>query len=266
MKKNNCKMIVMDLDGTLLDKSRKISLNTKKYLTLLKSKGYIIVIATGRIYASALRATDEAEFSNYVITDTGACIYDMKNFNPIFEKTIPKDMARKILDYYNDDFCFIDVCDKDVIYKYADENNEFVKSIRDKEYIFESCKKIFHITITMKTNDAVILLYKQLIREFPDLEVIIMQDSFAEKIWIDIMTKSCSKYNAIKTLTEYLNINIRDVIAFGDGLNDIEMLEKCGKGVALQNALDEVKKVADDITIYDHDNEGVMHYLKNYLK
>lgn len=262
------KMIVVDLDGTILDKSRKISFNTKKYLSFLKSKGYIVVIATGRIYASALKATDGAEFSNYVITDTGACIYNMEDSNLIFEKTIPKDMARKILDYYNDDFRFIDICDKNNYYKYTDENgsNEIINSIKDKEHILENCKDIFHITIVMKNDEFVMPLYRQLISVFPNLEVIIMQDSFAEKIWIELIPKNCSKYNAIKKLTDYLNINIKDVIAFGDGLNDIEMLEKCGKGVALQNALDEVKKVADDITIYDHNNDGVIHYLENYVK
>ena len=54
-------------------------------------------------------------------------------------------------------------------------------------------------------------------------------------------------------------------MAFGDGLNDIEMLQKCGCGVALSNALPEVKKVANDLTIYDHNNDGVIEYLKEHL-
>lgn len=262
------KMIVVDLDGTILDKSRNISLKTKEYLKFLKNKGYIIVIATGRIYAAALKVTDEAEFSDYIITDTGSCIYNMKDRSQIFKKTIPEYLARKIIDYYNDDYRYIDICGKNKIYKYTDENenNEIVKSIKDKDYIFDNYKDIYSINIAMKTNNSVLILYKQLIKEFSDLEVGIMQDSFSERIWINIMPKGCSKYSAIQRLTEYLDISTNDVIAFGDGLNDIEMLEKCGRGVALHNALDKVKEKADDITKYDHNNDGVIRYLEDYLK
>jgi len=77
-------MIVVDLDGTVLNENKKISDNTKNYLKKLKDKGYIIVIATGRIYASALNVTDYANFSNYIISDTGACIYNRLNSKAIF--------------------------------------------------------------------------------------------------------------------------------------------------------------------------------------
>ena len=95
---------------------------------------------------------------------------------------------------------------------------------------------------------------------------IIMQHSFSNKKWIEIFPKECSKYNSIKLLSEYLNISNDDVIAFGDGLNDIEMIKNCGCGVALNNALDEVKKESDDITEYDNDNDGVVNYLMNKIK
>lgn len=81
------KMIIFDLDGTLLNDKRRISDKTKEYLSILKSKGYIITIATGRIYASALNATDGAEFANYVISDTGSCAYNTLNGNSIFKNT-----------------------------------------------------------------------------------------------------------------------------------------------------------------------------------
>lgn len=82
-------MIVVDLDGTILNKDMQVSINTKKYLQFLKNKGYIITIATGRIYASALRVTEGAEFANFIISDTGSCIYDISNDSIIFKKSIP---------------------------------------------------------------------------------------------------------------------------------------------------------------------------------
>ena len=76
---NAKKMIVMDLDGTLLNKESRVTENTKKYLYNLNQKGYIMVIATGRILKSALIATDGAEFANYIVTDAGAAVYKKEN-------------------------------------------------------------------------------------------------------------------------------------------------------------------------------------------
>lgn len=261
------KMIVVDLDGTILDENRKVSENTKQYLLKLKKIGYIITIATGRIYSSALKATDGAEFANYVISDTGTCAYRTSDAESIFKNIINRETANKFFKYYNDECRYIDICDKNVIYKYSDEieNSSVVKTIKDKDYILDTCKDISHISIAMKSNDAVIELYNKLIIDIPELDIIVMQDSFSDRKWIETMPKGCSKYNGIKELADYLNINNEEIIAFGDGLNDVEMLEKCGHSVALQNALPEVKSVADEITLYDRNHDGVINYLKEYL-
>ena len=81
-------MIVLDLDGTLLNNKGKVSGRSRKYLKRLKNMGYIIVIATGRIYESINCAIDGFDFVNYVITDTGATCYDVCNDNTIFNNPI----------------------------------------------------------------------------------------------------------------------------------------------------------------------------------
>ncbi len=260
-------MIVMDLDGTILKKDGKVSETTKTYLKKLKNKGYVIVIATGRIYASSLYATDGAEFANYIITDTGTCCYDLSTSKEIFINTIDKSIAAKIFKYYNNNCCYIKVCDKNIIYKYSDEIDEYfcIRTTKDFNYILNNCEFISHISIGMKNNYEVNNVYKILKEDIEELEIVILQDSFSNRKWIEIMPKGCSKYNAIKILSKYLNINNDEIIAFGDSLNDIEMLKKCGHGVAVKNALEEVKDVADEVTIYDHDNDGVIKYLREYL-
>lgn len=261
------KMIVVDLDGTLLNEHGKTSYDTKNYLTKLKNNGYIVTIATGRIYASALNATDGAEFANYIISDTGTCVYDISKGIPIFKKLIKKETAEKIFKYYNENCRHIYICDKKTFYKYSDEieNSSVVKTIKDKDTILNNCEDISHISIAMKNNDNVMKLYEELLIDIPEVDIIVMQDSFSDRKWIEIMPKDCSKYNAIKLLSDYLNIDNDKIIAFGDGLNDVEMLEKCGHGVALQNALPEVKKIADEITNYDNKHDGVIRYLMEYL-
>lgn len=261
------KMIVTDLDGTLLNENSKVSNETKLYLKELKNMGYVIVIATGRIYASALKATDGAGFANYLITDTGSSIYDMSSLQPVYKNNIDKKIVEKLLDYYNDNFRYIYICDKNNIYKYSDdvENNNIVKTTKDKNFILKSATDISHISIAMKNNDEVIKLYYKLLDDIKEVDFNIMQDSFAERKWIEISAKNISKYNAISSLANLLHIDNSEIIAFGDGLNDIDMLEKCGQGIAMKNALIEVKIIANDITSDDNNHDGVINYLKENL-
>ena len=97
-------MIVVDLDGTLLNINQECSLKTRKYLKRLKDLGYIIVIATGRVLGDAVEVTNGAEFANYVIASTGSVIYDMDNAKVIMKKNINLDIVRKICSNcdYND--------------------------------------------------------------------------------------------------------------------------------------------------------------------
>lgn len=260
------KMIVTDLDGTLLNKNEKVSEESKKYLKKLKDMGYIIVIATGRIYASALKATDGAEFANFLITDAGACLYDLSNSKTIFKNGIDKKTVKKLLSYYNNNFRYITICCKNNMYKYSDEieNSNIIKTIKDEEFILNNAEDVFHIPIAMKNNEGVIKLYHRLLNDIKEIDFDIMQDSFSDKKWIVASAKNVSKYNTINYLSSSLNIDNKDIICFGDGLNDIDMLENfCG--VAMQNALTDVKNVAHDVTTYDNNHDGVINYLKEHL-
>lgn len=261
------KMIVVDLDGTILNKDRKMSESTKKYLKKLKNNGYIITIATGRTLSSAIRITDGAEFADYIITDNGTCTYKASSQQLIFGNFIEKNVASLFFDYYNDDCRYIDFCDSDKIYKYSDEpcyDRNFIFT-KDKKYIMNNCGDISRITMVMRSNDLVLKLYNNLINRFKQLEIVVMKDSLSDEKWIDVMPNNSSKYNMISKLTNYLGIKLDEVMAFGDGINDVELIKNCGYGVALLNALEEVKEVADDVTQLDHNNDGVINYLMEYL-
>lgn len=260
-------MIVLDLDGTLLNSEVKVSERSKSYLKKLKDMGYIVVIATGRIYESINYVINGFDYVNYVITDTGASCYDTSDNHTIFNNPIELETAKKFKRFYNDNCMFIDVCDKHTIYKYSDiyEDYYFINTTKDWNYIFNNCKEISHISVSMKTNEQVMELYNNLKEDIPELDINIMQDSFSDRKWIETIKKGCTKYKAIEELASYLNIDNDEIISFGDGLNDIEMLKKCGIGVALNNALPEVKESANFITSYDHNHDGVIEFLKEYL-
>ena len=261
-------MLVFDMDGTLLNNDRNMPSENINYLNKLKKEGYIIAIATGRTVTSACYRLNNANCVNYIISDPGAKIYDLDSKKYIYNKYIPSNIASDLLNLYNDNFRYIDIC-SDGIYKkfslFLEENNKVVKTYKNKQELLNEIDKIDHIGMSFKDDKYVIEIYDYINKNFKDLDCIIMQDSFADDKWLEILPKGASKYNSINELANYLNISNGEIMAFGDGLNDIEMIEKCGIGVALANALDEVKSKANYITKKTNEELGVIDFLEEYL-
>lgn len=261
-------MMVFDLDGTLLDNNRDMPSENIEYLNKLKNNGYIIVIATGRTVKSAYNRLNNNNCVNYIISDTGAKIYNLDKKEIIYNKSISNDIASNILNLYDNNFRYIDICSNGKYYKYSlflEENSEVVKTYKDKNDLLDDINEIDHIGMSFKDDKYVFEIYDYINKNFNDLDCIIMQDSFADGKWLEILPKGSSKYNAINELAKYLNISNDEIMAFGDGLNDIEMIEKCGIGVAMANALDEVKSKANYITKKTNEELGVIDFLDNYL-
>lgn len=263
------KMLVFDLDGTLLSNDDMISLKTRDYLKMKKNEGYKIVVATGRVKNSAITVTRGGDCVDIFINDTGALIYDNNLNKELFVKHLSKDFVSYVLNLYDKEkIKYIDVCDHDYIYKLTNkpEDNPVIINVGSKEEILENVGDIIHVGIDAYDNDVAIVLYNELKNKFPELTVILMQDSFASRKWIEIMPQWCTKINAINIVAEYYNIRNEDIICFGDGLNDIDMLKNVGVGVAMANALNEVKEVADLVTDKTNTEDGIVDFLENYLK
>ena len=261
------KMIVVDLDGTLLNINKGCSNRTKKYLKKLKDLGYIIVIATGRVLRSAVSVTDGAEFANYVIACSGAVIYDMDNSRIVDAEVLPKDTVKSICDNYNkEEMQSLNLSDLFYHNRYMESENHvaaFERRIGNIETFLDKADDIYNITMHVHDNKYIKKYCDML--EDKNLEILVMQDSYSDKQCIEIFNKGVSKYVGINKVMELEDISNDNVIAFGDGLNDVDMIKLSGTGVAMGNALNSVKKVSDYITI-SHNNDGVVYFLKLYLK
>lgn len=268
---NTKKMIVMDLDGTLLNGEGKVTPKTKDYLKRLKQNGNVIVIATGRILRSALIATDGAVFANYIVANAGAAVYINKNneWKKIYADLIPRKTAEDIISMYDDEkFVYIDICSKDYIDMYATKyfsKSIVIRNYNEKSKLLENIDEIIHISAGFAKNEFV-KEYKEIFGEkYPELDIKIMQDSFDDVKWLEISNKGVEKYKGIHKISQIENIDNIDIIAFGDGLNDVDMIEKCGIGVAMKNALSEVKEKANFITYKSNLEDGIIDFLEKYL-
>ena len=258
----NKKLIALDLDGTLLNSDGIVSEATKVHLQKLKEDGNIITIATGRILNRALVGTDGAEFANYIVSDAGAAVFKNDGINKEWEEVyahrLSKEIVKNISSYYDKDkFMTINICDRNKIHHYDQTVNitEFLENINE----------IIHVSVTFINNEFVEKYLKIYTEKFPNLKVEVMQDSFGEVKWLEIAQKDVEKYKGITEIAKLEGISNENIIAFGDGLNDVDMLKKCGVGVAMKNALPEVKEQADYITSRTNNENGVVEFLKEYL-
>ena len=261
----NKKMIVVDLDVTLLNINQGCSRKAKKYLKQLKDLGYIIVIATGRTLKSAMDSTDGADFANYIIASTGAVLYDRDNFKILMKRSIDIDDVKNICASYNEDVKYIEFGDLYYYHKYMYDgkfNMSVDKKVNDIDEFLDNCEDIFHITFKVRDNCLINKYYDLLNRD--SLSILVMQDSFSDEKCLEIFGNGTSKYNAINEVMNRENITSEDVISFGDGLNDVDMIRMCGIGVAMGNALEEVKAVSNYVTV-SHNDDGVIYFLKKYL-
>ena len=175
------KMIVTDLDGTLLNEKSKVSRYTRKQLKRYKDEGIIITIATGRIYSMAVDALKNLKYVDYIITDNGACVYDIKGKKYIYSNYISRDIVKNIYDMFNDRIKYINFCDKNYVFKYIEEkcdNFKRLKLINSYKKLESKAKDITHITIKTKVNEEIFDVVKEIRENYPTLEPIIMQDSF----------------------------------------------------------------------------------------
>ena len=252
------KIIVLDLDGTILKKDKTMSENTINTLLQAKKEGNMILFATARPQRDTFKYIPEFLRGNPVICNNGAIIVSSKNFEVIYRKTIKRGDVLKIIDIiesYNYKNITIEVNDN--MYSNFDTTPFFGNSkneIRDlRKMVYENADKV--IICEEKTIDEKIL------KQFPSTVKGMLTDS---KTLCQIINSSASKWNALINIARKLGVDNRNIIAFGDDVNDFDMIENAGIGVAMGNAENEIKNVADYITD-TNENDGVAKFLKENI-
>ena len=255
------RVVFSDFDGTMLNyKKDKFSMDSYQLgvLKRLKDEGIKFCIVTGRGRAFFELFPDLLEIVDYVIASNGACIYDVSNKKYIYNKKISDSSLDSLIRYALDnDYMFLLNCldngyncgsfGKGNVYEYNenidDDCEQFVLSF-DKEKYDEVIEFVNNIGDIVINNSGV----------KPD------------RIFFDINDKDVSKGNSIKWLCDYLDVSLKNCIAFGDGINDISMFEVVGKSVAVGNGNEEVKRIADVVVESCHE-DGMYKYIeKNILK
>jgi len=251
------KMIVCDLDSTLLRTDGTFSQRTLATWEKCRSMGILLAFATARPKMAVQRLVDAAK-PDIIITDGGALV--RMNDEVIHRAILPKEVVDKI---------FYILCNSEhvgSITASTDDGHLTDHPITPEEepiavdYILidtDFSKPVSHdiYKISPQIFDNAVV---EEITALPNIAYM----PFAGQTWGTFTLADVSKWHAVQKVAEHLKISIVDIVAFGDDFSDIEMLRGCGIGVAVDNAIPEVKAVADEIC-ESNDDDGVAKWLED---
>lgn len=250
------RLILLDLDGTLLRSDQSISDFTMQAINRCKAAGAQIGISTARGESNAKQYIAKIE-PDVVISSGGALVrykgqmIYQSAFSALETKTII-DTAMRLTEHQ----CEITVDTVSGHYwNYKADPHVISPDWGDVIYTDYQNFSKESLKISVELSDE--LLAQEIASSVSNCDFA----RFSDVNWYKFTTQSATKSKAINSVADTLEIKIDEMIAFGDDFVDIEMLKICGKGVAMGNAIDEVKSIADDITD-SNDNDGVAKYLQ----
>lgn len=263
------KAIFLDLDGTLLDDDKNISEENKKAIDLAENMGVSVCLCSGRQKEFVKKIKEKAGInSQYLISSNGCEIYDFKNKEVLFTSNLENSLSKNLYEYCEEKGYLIRI---DTVYgRYINNMKyEYSGELELSESIdkFLNENNVIQITVCAKTEKEIddVIDYIEALEENIKIENRYKTGNSDWSLWaINIINRNASKGNAIYGLCKYLKINIEDVIAMGDDLNDISMIKEAGLGVAMGNALPEVKQIADEITKTNNEN-GVAEIINSKI-
>lgn len=253
LQKNEIEIAFFDIDGTLIDFDKEgISEKTKEALNRLKKNNILIVLATGRAPVT-LPEFDGVEFDAF-LTFNGSFCYNKKE--TIFSKPIPQEDVKQIIENATELNRPVSVATKKRVAangrdKDLEDYYTIVKLQLDVAEDFREVIKedVYQIMVGSQKEE-----YSSLMKEAPNAQI----TAWWERA-VDIIPKDSGKGNGVDKILDYYHLNRTQALAFGDGGNDIEMLQTVGTGVAMGNASEEVKISANEVC-KPVSEDGIYHY------
>jgi len=250
------KIVFFDIDGTLYDENKQLPETAKRALAILKENGVFVAIATGRAPFTFESLRKELDIDSFVCFNGQYVVFEKKVIykNPL--SIVEMERLVTFSQEHNYPIVFMDdEMMKGTALHHPQINNSIVDSLKlsypEMDLNFYKERDIYQALIFSEEKDD--MLYHG---SFPNLRFIRWHEYST-----DVLPAGGSKAEGIKRMVHQLGLQMKDVYAFGDGLNDIEMLKAVGTGIAMGNALEEVKEAADIVTT-SVEEDGIWNGLK----
>jgi len=266
------KLLALDLDGTLTKNDKTISPVTRDTLIHAQQQGLRIILASGRPTYGVAPLAEElrmSEFGGYLLSFNGGQIYDWKTKELLYSENLPHDVLPYLYECSKrrDDFAIFSYVDKEIVteaYEYPyvmrasfinkmpiSHVDNFLERIKDTP--LPKCMIVGEPEPLHKLELEMVEHLKGKIGVFR-----------SEPFFLELVPPTVDKAKCLAILLDKIGVGREELIACGDGFNDISMIEYAGLGVAMENAQDVVKKAADFIT-KSNEEDGVAYVVEKYF-
>ncbi|MBC1639328.1 HAD family phosphatase [Listeria welshimeri] len=273
--------IILDIDGTLLNDDKKISPETRKALITAQQNGVKLILASGRPTIGMHLYAEQLEMKKYhglLVSYNGAKVVDCQTKEELFNQTLTIAEGKAVLEHMKqfevkvmidkDDYmyvnnvydCYIHYKDEEInIIQYESRGGNF--KLCEKEDLAAFLDYRINKILTAGDPDYMQKNYQAMMAPFKNT----LNCVFTADFYFEFTAKNIDKAKALDTVLTPMGIHAENIIAFGDGHNDITMVKYAGTGIAMDNAVPELKAVANSITL-SNNKDGIAHVLNNFIK
>ena len=267
------KLIAIDMDGTLLNSKKELLEETKQYFKNFHNKNTetLLVLCTGRPETGIrpyLKDLGYLEENHYIISQNGANIYESQTGKRLMDAFVDSAAIQKWIELGKKHGISVMGAGVDYYYSFDEDPTEWMEF--DVKLVSGKLKRI-PTKESLNTDFYKILLMgdEEQLNEFETFIPQEWRDEFyvvrSQKYLVEVLTKGVNKAFGLEKLAQKLNIEPSEIAAIGDAANDIEMLEYAGLAIAMGNASEEVKAIADIVTD-TNENNGVIKAIDNLIQ
>ncbi len=263
------KLVVLDIDGTLLTSDKKITQKTIDTIKKASELGVKFIIASGRAPSGVMPVADNInlkDIGGYILSFNGGCCLNYKTGEYLYENFIPNKYLKDIYDFATRNNIPMLTYHKDTMYTPNDttkylELEANINNLKTKKTsnLLEEFTHDFPKVILTDEGHILEKFVEKAQDTLSDLEVF-----RSEPFFLEICPQGIHKATGIAKVIDILGIKQEEVMAIGDGFNDLTMIEYAGLGVAMANAQDKVKEASDFITL-SNDEDGVSHVIEKFI-
>ena len=288
------KLVAIDLDGTLLNSYGEVTEKTREIIKQATSNGIEVILASGRPISSVQDLANELNANHYIISGNGAIVYDMRKQEIVYDKFLTKEQILNIVKVCEENSIYYNIyTENDVLTKSLNYNTLFyhnenahkqeekrtnINIVSDVSNYVEKTDGERYLKVTVCDQSRVIFnsIIKKL-RDIPNIDVLDVEhmskkiiksgteEVLVEYCYTEITNKNVNKWEAIKYIIENEKIKPEEVIAIGDNINDKEMIENAGLGVAMGNSTQAIFEIADT-KVATNNEDGVYEVFEKYIK
>jgi len=266
------RLLVVDIDGTLLDKDGNISSENEKALARVRATGLRFSLCTGRSILASRSVIERLAVDGFHIFFDGAFVSSPDASREVYARPLPRSAVRQIVEYADEHSLNLEISAVDKFYAARESWGTEIRRqffgiepvITDLSTLWDKERVIKANLLT--TNTQEVAKAEALMRHFKGALVFSHggTPAYPGVDFLNILAAGVSKGKALEALVNHLGISLAEVIAIGDGSNDIPLLATAGLAIAMDNASPEVKAVADHVT-EDVDHSGLAKAIERFL-